>query len=112
MLAIQIKASGKPAEKAKEGICAVLCGEELSYMVDVYQINSEAAKKPTEGMMLHRAEFSGQEARPGAVGYLKHICDGSPVFIRENERVFGDGFAAECVRRIIGKYPNNFYSGG
>jgi len=71
MLAIQIKASGKPAEKAKEGICAVLCGEELSYMVDVYQINSEAAKKPTEGMMLHRAE---------------------------------------CVRRIIGKYSDNFYS--
>ena len=110
MLAFQTKALGKPAEKAKEGICAVLCGEELSYMVDVYDMNSEAAKKLIEDITKFKTNFSGREAWERAIDYIAQLCGSSPVFVHGNERIHGDGFAAECAIRIISEYPNNFYS--
>lgn len=123
MLAFQIKAletkavrgtaeEEKERIEAKEGVCAMLYGEDedTPYVVDVYKMTGEAAKKPAEEMMPHRTEFSGPEAWPRALDYLEQICDASPVFVHENERVDGDGFAAVCVTKILGRYYDTFYS--
>lgn len=107
MLGIQIARHG-----AAEGIWAIVYGENegMLCVVDIYKINREAVKKPAEDMMLRREKFSGREAWPRAVDYLEQVCGNSPDFMRENERVFGNGFAADCLRKILTIYPDNFYS--
>ena len=104
-------------EKAKKGICAVLCkesdDENSLCMLDVYEINSEAAKRPANEIMPTTTRFEGWRAWKTGVDHLEQICESDSVFVKnigEDGAISGDGFATVCLRKILSRYPDTFYS--